>query len=217
MLIVGASGFAKEILQIFHDTNNLSDLAFYDDINANQSVFERFQVLKNELEVKAYFEAHGPEFTLGLGNPQLRNKLYIKFKELGGKFSSAISPFARIGNYNVTLGIGTNVLSGATFSNSTKIGIGGIVYYNVVVTHDCIIGDFVELSPNVQLLGRCEIGSFTQVGSNVVVLPDVKIGTNVIIGAGAVVTKNVPDNCLVVGVPAKVIKYLEPLNLAKLF
>lgn len=44
------------------------------------------------------------------------------------------------------------------------------------------------------------------VGPNVVVIGDVTIGNNVVIGAGAVVTKSVPDNCVVVGNPAYIIK-----------
>jgi acetyltransferase-like isoleucine patch superfamily enzyme len=45
------------------------------------------------------------------------------------------------------------------------------------------------------------------------VLPKINIGHNVIIGAGSIVTKDIPDNCLAVGSPAKVIKELEPLRL----
>ena len=41
------------------------------------------------------------------------------------------------------------------------------------------------------------------------ILPDVTNGNNVIIAAGAVVTKDIPDNCVAAGVPAKVIKQLE--------
>ena len=44
------------------------------------------------------------------------------------------------------------------------------------------------------------------------IAPTAKIGKNVIVGAGSVVTKDVPDNCMVVGIPAKIIKNLEPLN-----
>ena len=44
---------------------------------------------------------------------------------------------------------------------------------------------------------------------NVTVLPGVTIGENAVVGAGAVVTKDVPDNAVVVGTPAKVIKYLD--------
>ncbi len=43
------------------------------------------------------------------------------------------------------------------------------------------------------------------IGSNAIILPDVRIGSNVIIAAGAIVTKDIPDNSVVGGVPAKVI------------
>jgi acetyltransferase-like isoleucine patch superfamily enzyme len=62
------------------------------------------------------------------------------------------------------------------------------------------------------LLGRSIINSFSQIGANSTILPDVKIGKNVVIGAGSVVTKNIPDNCMALGVPAKIIKELNPLE-----
>lgn len=49
------------------------------------------------------------------------------------------------------------------------------------------------------------IGNNVTLGANVVIIGDIKIGNNVIIGAGAVVTKDVPDNCTVVGNPARII------------
>lgn len=53
------------------------------------------------------------------------------------------------------------------------------------------------------------IGNDVWIGGNVTILPGVKIGNNVIIAAGAVVTKDVPDNCVVGGVPARKIKDIE--------
>lgn len=47
------------------------------------------------------------------------------------------------------------------------------------------------------------------IGVNVTILPGVTIGENAIIGAGSVVTKDVPDNAVAVGVPAKIVKYLD--------
>ena len=52
------------------------------------------------------------------------------------------------------------------------------------------------------------IGNDVWIGGNVTILPGVNIGNNVVIAAGAVVTKDVPDNSLVGGVPAKIIKAL---------
>ncbi|MHC9536725.1 sugar O-acetyltransferase [Dellaglioa sp. BT-FLS60] len=56
------------------------------------------------------------------------------------------------------------------------------------------------------------IGSDVWIGGNVTIIGGVHIGNNVIVGAGAVVTKDVPDNTVVGGVPAKMIKMLAPLG-----
>jgi maltose O-acetyltransferase len=53
------------------------------------------------------------------------------------------------------------------------------------------------------------IGNDVWIGGNCTILPGVTIGNNVVVAAGAVVTKDVPDNCLVAGVPAKVIRKLD--------
>lgn len=213
MLIIGAKGFAKEVLEVLHQLNQLDNLVFYDDVNDNvpEKLFGQFPVLRTTQEASVFFKTIDNQFTIGIGNPVLRKKMYDKFTDLGGSFTSTISPFAQIGSYDIKIGMGSNVLSQAIFSNSNQIGIGCMVYYNVVITHDCVVGDFVELSPNVTLLGRCTIGAFSQIGANATILPDIIIGKNVIIGAGSVVTKNIPDNSMAVGVPAKIIKILEPL------
>lgn len=53
------------------------------------------------------------------------------------------------------------------------------------------------------------IGNDVWIGGNVTILPGVTIGNNVVVSAGAVVTKDVPDNCVVAGVPARKIKDIE--------
>ena len=57
--------------------------------------------------------------------------------------------------------------------------------------------------------GRIVIGDNVNIGWNAILLPGVCIGNNVIVAAGAVVTKDVPDNSVVAGVPAKVIESVE--------
>jgi acetyltransferase-like isoleucine patch superfamily enzyme len=56
------------------------------------------------------------------------------------------------------------------------------------------------------------IGDDVWIGANAVILPGVTIGRHVVVAAGAVVTKDVPDYCVVAGVPAKVVKELEKLR-----
>ena len=208
MVIIGAKGFAKEVLEILHQNNQLEGLAFYDDVNLDipDILYDRFPVLKNEDQVKEHFERFGNQFTIGIGGPKLREMLYDKFVALGGELVSTVSQSTDIGNYEIKLGIGCNILSGVIVSNGVTLGKANIIYYNSIITHDVTTGDFVEISPGVKLLGRCTIGNFSRIGSNAVILPNIKIGNNVTVGAGAVVTKDLPDNCVAVGVPAKIIK-----------
>jgi sugar O-acyltransferase (sialic acid O-acetyltransferase NeuD family) len=146
-----------------------------------------------------------PLFAIGIGGPQLRHKMAEKFTNFEGNLKSTINSRAVIGQDDVTIGNGCNLLANSLLSNSVVIGGGCIVYYNITVTHDCIVEDFVELSPDATLLGKSKIGTFTQIDSNATVLANKKIGNNVI-GASAVVTKDVPDNVVVAGVPARIIK-----------
>jgi len=53
------------------------------------------------------------------------------------------------------------------------------------------------------------IGNNVSIGANVTIIGDIRIGDNVIIGAGSVVVKDVPDNCVVAGNPAQVIRFFE--------
>lgn len=206
MLIIGAKGFAKEVLEVCHQNNELQNLVFYDDVNSDMRdlLYNQFPVLKNIDQAKDYFENTDNRFTIGIGNPQLRKMLYEKFSSIGGKLTSTLSPRAAVGSYGVRIGDGVNILDGAKISNDVNIGIGSMIYYDSILTHDCSIGNFVEVSPNVKVLGRATVDDFSSLGSGSIILPDIKIGKNVIIGAGSVVTKDIPDNCTAVGIPAKV-------------
>ena len=209
MLILGAKGLAKEILEVCLQNKQIKNLAFFDDINEDivGQLYNKFSILKNLDQVQEHFLKFNHEFTIGFGNPIVRKKIYDKFIELGGIYTSTISPNLNMGSFDINIGDGCNILSGTTFSNSVVLGKGCIVYYNSMVTHDCILGDFVELSPGATILGNVTIGDFCHIGSNATILPNIKIGKNVIVGAGAVVIKDLPDNCVAVGMPARVIKY----------
>lgn len=208
MLVIGAKGLAKELLEILSQNNDLQDLAFYDDVNTQDSrlLFDRFPILKNVTEAKQYLTHTDARFTIGIGNPLLRKKMYDQFTVYSKKITSVISRNAEIGSFGVVIGAGCHILSGVKISNDVHIGLGCLIYYNSIITHDVCIGDFVEISPGACLLGRSTIGNFSQVGSGAIVLPDVRVGNHVAIAAGAVVTTDIPDYVMAAGVPAVIKK-----------
>ena len=215
MLIVGAKGFAKEVLEVLHQLNQIENLVFFDDVNdyIKGSLYEKFPILKTTAEASNYFNTTDNRFTIGIGNPVLRKKLYDKFSSLGGVFTSTISPLASVGCYGNRIGIGTNIMTGTVITSDVRIEKGTLINLNCTIGHDSVIGQFVELSPGVHISGNCNVGDYSVLGTNATILPQLTIGKNVIIGAGSVVTKNIPDNCVVVGTPAKIIKDLTPLEL----
>ena len=74
------------------------------------------------------------------------------------------------------------------------------------VTHDGGTLLYRHLVSDIEITKPIVIGNNVYVGNNVIFLPGVTIGNNVVIGAGAIVSRDIPDNSVAVGVPARVIK-----------
>lgn len=214
MIIIGAKGFAKEILEILYQLNQLEDVVFYDDVNSDipEKLYDRFPVLTSLPQAENYFKTTDNKFTIGIGDPVLRKNIFEKFTAIGGKFTSTISPKADIGHFNTSVAEGCNIMTGTILTNDIVINKGALINLNCTIGHDSVIGDFVEMSPGVNVSGNCTIGDYSNLGTNCIILPKIKIGRNVIVGAGSVVTKDLPDNCMAIGVPAKIMKELPSLE-----
>lgn len=82
------------------------------------------------------------------------------------------------------------------------------------ITHDggaWVLRDLLDI-PNheqIDLFKGITVGNNVHIGTGTTIMPGVHIGNNVIIGCSAVVTKDIPDNSVAVGVPAKVIESIE--------
>ncbi|MFY7669011.1 MAG: acetyltransferase [Crocinitomicaceae bacterium] len=203
MVIIGAKGFAKEILEIFDQLNQLENLVFFDNVSNDlpNYLFERFPVLKSEIEIRDYFHENGNTFTLGVGNPKVRKSLGELVKKWGGEMESVVSPFARIGSFDNIIGKGSSIMTGTVMTNNIFVGEGCLINLNCTIGHDSYIGSYSELSPGVHISGNVKIGESCFIGTGAVVLPGIQIGDNCVIGAGTLVTKNVTNNMKVIGVP----------------
>ena len=106
---------------------------------------------------------------------------------------------------NVKRGSGVQILAGATIAARAVLGDAVIVNHGAVVEHECELEAGVHMGPGATLCGVVRIGRCTLVGAGAVVLPRVRIGANSIVGAGSVVTRDIPDNVIAFGNPARII------------
>lgn len=207
MLVVGAKGFAKEVLNILLLKNEMKNLVFFDDVNQDgpDFLFDQFPILKSIDEAKNYFKTMDNRFTLGVGFPHVRYKLYHKFIELGVHPYTLISPNSDLGDFEVKISDGVSIAYHCAISNSVIIGKGSFINAKTIIGHDSNIGEFCEICPSVNIAGNIEIGDYSFIGTGAIIYPNVRIGKNVSITAGSVVRKNIPDNSIVHGNPSKII------------
>lgn len=101
---------------------------------------------------------------------------------------------------------GFNVNAGVVIGAKTLIGKQVLVNRSVSIGHDVVIEDYVTFGPACVVGGHVRICEGAFIGINTTILPKITIGSNSIVGGGAVVIRDVPDNTIVVGNPAMVMK-----------
>lgn len=201
MYLYGASGHAKVIIDslkasgvpiagLFDDNPELKALLDY-------TVFGSFNME----------QLGNGELIISVGVNNIRKKITEKLPP-DINYGRVIHPSAIISEY-ASIDKGTVVMQGAVIQSSTKIGKHCIINTTASVDHDCVIEDFVHISPNATLCGAVSVGEGSQVGAGAVVIPGIKIGRWSLVAAGAVVMKDVPDNVLVLGNPARVVKRIN--------
>jgi serine O-acetyltransferase len=103
----------------------------------------------------------------------------------------------------------SHIPASAKIGVGTKFAYGGIacvIHNRAVIGENCIIGSNVTIGGKSKSFGVPIIGNNVYLATGSKILGSVKIGDGVMVGANAVVVKDVPDRCVVAGIPAKVIK-----------
>ena len=74
------------------------------------------------------------------------------------------------------------------------------------IDHECVLEDYVHVSPHATLCGNVHVGEGTWIGAGSVINPGVRIGKWTIIGSGSVVCKDIPDGVVAYGSPCRIMK-----------
>ena len=205
IVIIGASGHGKVAFNALDSSGDYQIEGFIDD---------NFEKLEKTLlgipilgDIKFLIDKLQDKIDgvfIAIGNNEIRKKIseriLDKFELVNAIHSkSVISKSAKLGK-------GILVVAGAVINPSSIISDGAIINTGATVDHDNIIGEFAHIAPGAHLAGNVTIGKLSFVGMGTSVIQNIKIGSNVTIGAGSVVVKDLPDNCIAYGVPAKIKK-----------
>lgn len=142
---------------------------------------------------------------IGIGDARARKSLAEK---LDLNWGQVVHPHAFV-DPSVQVGPGTVIFAGAIVQPECHIGAHAIINTAATVDHNCVLEDYVQVAPGANLCGDVSVGMGTFVGANAVVLENLTVGRWSIVGGGAVVIRDVPDQVVTVGCPARVIKTVE--------
>lgn len=129
---------------------------------------------------------------------------------------SVILPKARIGK-NCNICAHTLIENDVVIGNDVTVKSGVYIWDGIIIEDDVFIGPCVAFTNDKHPRSKQYPKQFLKIvvkqgaslGANCTILPGITLGENCMVGAGAVVTKDVPPNAVVVGNPARIIKYLE--------
>ena len=207
MIICGAGGFAKQLVEIFYQHGTTENLFFFDNITTEApGTLFGFKVLRSEEEVINIFQTQDNRYCLGVSNPAIRRQMVMLFDKLRGELTTVISKHAFIASNARTIGQGATILTSAIVESNALIGKGVLINTGSSIHHDCEIGDFTEIAPGARILGGAVVKGDAFIGANATILPKIKVAEQAVVGAGAVVNKDVEKGCTVIGVPAKLIQ-----------
>ena len=210
--IYGAGGFGREVLTILHDNNKLEEkwnvLGFFDDGKEKGEIINGYKVLGGIQDLNTW--PHKLSIVVALGAPSVKKDIIQRITNPRIEYPTIFHSSAIIGDNN-TVKIGKGCIICAYNIITTNVIIGDFVILNLSCTigHDTTIGEYSSFMPTCNISGEVNIGECVFGGTGSKIINRKNIGNHSTIGAGAVVIKDVPDNAVLAGVPAKVIKLKE--------
>lgn len=198
LIIICAGGLAQAVAS--HNALQFRIEAFMDKKKHKNETILGYPVIEEPLK-----DFMG-RYVIVCGDTRRRRILAEKYSELAyatiKNYHCIVSPHSLINR-------GTVICPNVVVDPGVEIGEHSYIDHNTAIGHFAILGKYSHIAPLCMIGGSARIGDGTFIGANVVVLPHKKIGCGCLIGAGSVVTKDIPDNQVWAGTPAKQINRME--------
>jgi len=209
LLIVGAGGFGREVLQWARDAwpEHAERIAGFlsDDPRRLDGFSTGLEILGR---VDAYEQHPGDYLLLGIGVAYSRRIVAERLIARGAEFATLVHPTAVVAR-SARVGRGSVVCPGAVVSDSATLGTCVLVNYHASFGHDSSAGDFAVLSPYATLGGGATIGDDVFLGLHASVGPGRIVGARSKVSANSCVLSDTPADSIIYGVPGRIVPRIE--------
>lgn len=207
IIIIGAGGHAKTIVDSIERQGVFRVAGFVDKEDIGKKVYKDYKVLSDDSNAKELFNK-GIRYAFiavgHMGNGILRERLYRYYTNIGFEIPTIIDSTAVVANTAV-VGSGTYIGRNAVVNVEANIGDNCIVNTSAIIEHECTLGDNSHIAVAAVVCGQSSLGKNVFLGANATVIQQLNIGDNVIIGAGATVINNLSEG-VYAGTPVRRIK-----------
>ena len=209
ILIVGAGGFGREVLQWARDAwpDHADRIAGF--LSADAHVLDGLDAYPPIVSTPdAYVAAAGDKLLLGIGGPYARRGVAESLLARGAEFLTLVHPTAIVAA-SATIKDGAILCPYAIASDSCRVGRFAIMNYHTSLGHDASTGDFAVLSPYATLGGAAHIDDDVFLGLHASIGPGKTVGRNSKVSANTCVLMDVPPQSLAFGVPGRIVNRIE--------
>ena len=211
IIIFGGGSHAHCVIDTINASKSHNIIGIIDSIANIGSVIAGYPVIGRQEELKnlcAEYEIDGGIVALGDNYSRMAVRKEIIEQMPKFDFVNAIHPNAVI-SASASIGVGNVFMAG------TIINVGAVIHNHCIINtgsqleHFSKMEDFSSLSAGVITGGYVHLKSFSAIALGVTIFDRVSIGVNTVIGSGSLVTKDIPDNVVAYGSPARVVKTRE--------
>lgn len=201
--IYGAGGVGREARDIAELLGLWDEIIFIDDI-AGEGLLHGIKRITYDNFSRRY-NPGDTEIIIAVGEPEHKITLYHKVKLAGYSLAKLIHPMANV-SPSAVLEEGTIVKMGSFVSCDTVVKANTSIEIGCMIAHDCVIQENSQISSGTSLGGGDVIGAGVFIGMNTCVKEKTQIGSRSIIGMGSVVLRDIPENVIAWGNPARIQK-----------
>ncbi len=212
LIILGGRGIGMIAASVANDLGDYEVLGFLNDfvpIGDKIGKFKGYNVIGHSSDVTKYLEDENVCFFIGYVGIKSEKEVFEKILNLGipsNRFATLIHPTAIIPKGFCQIGNGVLMAPLSQLSPDTTIEDNCILLPNSFLGHDSTMKRFSHITSNSVVGGNVIIGKAAHIGTNATIRENVVIGDFSLVGSGSVVLNNVPENTIVAGNPARIIR-----------